>query len=130
MKKLFSLFFAFIMVLSFSSCSSLIAPEVEPRVGPFTEFGDIRPEINLNGKKYYYGEYFKTGYIPEGYSEAGYSVFVGAPGCSRASWRTSPRRQRPTGAWCCAATALSTWMTRPPPNGPPLHRPNLQLWHS
>lgn len=77
MKKLFCLFFAFIMVLSFSSCSSLIAPEVEPWVGPFTEFGDIRPEINLNGKKYYYGEYLKTGYIPEGYSEAGYSVFVG-----------------------------------------------------
>ena len=70
MKKLFCLLFAFIMILSFSSCSSPIAPEVEPWVGPFTEFGDIRPEINLNGKKYYYGEYFKTGYIPEGYSEA------------------------------------------------------------
>ena len=77
MKKMFCFLFVFALIFSFSACSSLIAPEVESWVGPFTEFGNIRPVIMVNGEKFYYGEYFSGGFIPEEYSEIGNSFFVG-----------------------------------------------------
>lgn len=72
MKKLV---FIFVFLLLFSGCSPVF--DDYEGIGPWFDFGNIRPVINVNGEKYYYGEYFSSGFIPAGYSEAGNAVFIG-----------------------------------------------------
>ena len=73
MKKLFCILLAVLALLVFSACS----PSFDYYEGPWAEFGNIRPVININGEKYYYGEYFSGGFIPEKYFEVGNTVFIG-----------------------------------------------------
>ena len=61
-------------ILSLSACSTANDYRYD---GPWADFGNIRPVIMVNGEKFYYGEYFSGGIIPDGYSETGETVSVG-----------------------------------------------------
>ena len=73
MKKLFFVLLA-AFILSLSACSTANDYRYD---GPWADFGNIRPVIMVNEEKFYYGEYFSGGFIPEKYSEVGNTVFIG-----------------------------------------------------